>query len=250
MGFLSHLEELRWRIFKGLGSVLVGAVVSFIFIDEIIDFLIRPTQNLSAPMVLQVLKVQGMFMIKWGMAILGGVVLAVPVLTYQIWKFVAPGLYESEKKYVGPLIFFTYLSFLTGLAFAYFVIIPFSLQFFTSIGIAEIQNNYSINYYFNFITWIMLGSGLIFELPILVFILSIIGFLTPPFMRHYRRHSLIVILVLSAFVTPPDPVSLFIMSIPLMMLYEFSIGVSWIVSKRKKAKIETKLIHTSPEKTK
>lgn len=250
MGFLSHLEELRWRLFKGLGSVLVGAVISFAFIDEIIYFLIKPTQELSTPMVLQVLKVQGMFMIKWGMALVGGVVLAVPVLTYQLWKFVAPGLYESEKKYAGPLIFFTYLSFLIGLSFAYFVIIPFSLQFFTSIGVAEIQNNYSINYYFNFITWIMLGSGLIFELPILVFILSAIGLLTPPFMRHYRRHSLIVILILSAFVTPPDPVSLIIMSIPLVMLYEFSIGVSWMVTQRKKAKVKSNLIHSSPESKK
>ena len=142
MPFLDHLEELRWRLVKSLGSVLVGAVITFFFIDQVIEFLIVPTRDLDAPMDLQVLKVQGMFMIKWGIAIIGGVVLAIPVLTYQLWKFIAPGLYLNEKKYVAPLIFFTYLSFLIGLIFAYTVLIPFSLNFFTSVGMSGIQNNF------------------------------------------------------------------------------------------------------------
>ena len=156
-----------------------------------------------------------------------------PVLTFQLWKFIAPGLYLNEKKYAAPLIIFTYLSFLIGLIFAYTVMIPFSLEFFTSVGMTGIDNNFSINYYFNFITWLMIGSGFIFELPALVFILSVIGLLTPAFMSHYRRHSAVVILVLSAFITPPDPVSLVLMSIPLLGLYELSIGVSWLVNRKK-----------------
>ena len=111
MHFLDHLEELRWRLLKSLISVLIGSVVTFYFIDVIIEFLIKPTQSLTNPMDLQVLKVQGMFMIKWGIALIGGFVLAIPVLTYQLWKFISPGLYLNERKYVGPLIFFTYLSF-------------------------------------------------------------------------------------------------------------------------------------------
>ena len=233
MPFLDHLEELRWRLVKSLGSILLGAAITFFFIDALIDLLIRPTQNLSTPMDLQVLKVQGMFMIKWGMALIGGVVLAIPGLTFQLWKFIAPGLYLNEKKYAAPLIIFTYLSFLIGLIFAYTVMIPFSLEFFTSVGMTGIDNNFSINYYFNFITWLMIGSGFIFELPVLVFILSVIGLLTPAFMSHYRRHSAVVILVLSAFITPPDPVSLVLMSIPLLGLYELSIGVSWLVNRKK-----------------
>jgi len=236
MSFLSHLEELRWRIFKSLISIIVGAIVSFVFIDDIIKFLIQPSKNLTSPMELQVLKVQGMFMIKWGMALVGGVVLAVPVLTFQLWKFIVPGLHVKERKFALPLIFFSYISFLIGLAFAYYVIIPFSLTFFTSIGISDVQNNYSINYYFNFITWLMLGSGLIFELPILVFLLSLTGLLTPPFMRHYRRHAIVVIIILSAFITPPDPISLVIMSVPLFFLYEISIGVSWMVARNRMKK--------------
>ena len=172
-------------------------------------------------------------MIKWGIALIGGVVLAIPVLTFQLWKFIAPGLYLNEKKYAAPLIIFTYLSFLIGLIFAYTVMIPFSLEFFTSVGMIGIDNNFSINYYFNFITWLMIGSGFIFELPVLVFILSVIGLLTPAFMSNYRRHSAVVILVLSAFITPPDPVSLVLMSIPLLGLYELSIGVSWLVNRKK-----------------
>ncbi len=233
MPFLDHLEELRWRLVKSLGSILLGAAITFFFIDALIDLLIRPTKNLSTPMDLQVLKVQGMFMIKWGIALIGGLVLAIPVLTFQLWKFIAPGLYLNEKKYAAPLIIFTYLSFLIGLIFAYTVMIPFSLEFFTSVGMTGIDNNFSINYYFNFITWLMIGSGFIFELPVLVFILSVIGLLTPAFMSHYRRHSAVVILVLSAFITPPDPVSLVLMSIPLLGLYELSIGVSWLVNRKK-----------------
>ena len=109
MPFLDHLEELRWRLIKSLGTVLVGALITFFYIDPLIDFLIRPTRDLTTPMDLQVLKVQGMFMIKWGIALMGGVVLAIPVLTYQLWKFIVPGLYMNEKKYVTPLIIFTYL---------------------------------------------------------------------------------------------------------------------------------------------
>ena len=233
MHFLDHLEELRWRLLKSLISVLIGSVVTFYFIDVIIEFLIKPTQSLTHPMDLQVLKVQGMFMIKWGIALIGGFVLAIPVLTYQLWKFISPGLYLNERKYVGPLIFFTYLSFLIGLVFSYTVIIPFSLEFFTSVGIDQIDNNFSINYYFNFVTWLLIGSGLIFELPVLVFILSVIGLLTPAFMSHYRRHSIVVILILSAFITPPDPVSLVLMFIPLWLLYEISIGVSWLVNRKR-----------------
>ena len=120
-----------------------------------------------------------------------------------------------------------------GAIFAFMVILPFSLNFFASMVTDNVQNNFSINYYFSFITMLLLGSGVIFELPIVVFILSAIGFLTPAFMRHYRRHAIVVIIVLSAFITPPDPISLIFISIPLAFLYEISIGVSWMVNRSK-----------------
>ena len=233
MSFLEHLEELRWRLIKSIVAVLLGGMISFLFIEEILQFLISPIKNLSNPPDLQVLKVQGMFMIKWGVALLGGVVLAVPVLTYQLAKFIGPGLHNNEKKVMFPLVFFSYFAFLIGIVFAFLVLIPYSLNFFTSMGMIEVKNNFSINYYFSFITMLLLGSGVIFELPIIVFILSSIGILTPAFMRHYRRHALVFILILSAFITPPDPISLGFMSIPLAILYEISIGVSWMVKRNK-----------------
>ncbi len=233
MPFLDHLEELRWRLIKSLGAIVLGGMFSFLFIDHIIDLLIAPTEHIDTAMNLQVLTVQGMFMIKWGLAIVSGFILSLPIITYQFAKFIGPGLHSDEKRYMWPLVIFSYISFIIGVVFAYQVMIPFSLQFFSSLATADVQNNYSINYYFSFITWLMLGSGIIFELPVFVFILSMIGLLTPPFMRHYRRHALIVILILSALITPPDPISLMLMSIPLVLLYELSIGVSWLVNKSK-----------------
>jgi len=233
MSFLQHLEELRWRLVKSILSILVGAGITFIFIDMIINLLIAPIHNTSTEMSLQVLTVQGMFMVRWGLALIGGGILAIPVLTYQVWRFIAPGLYGTEKKYIVPLIISTFLSFLLGVVFAYLVIIPFSLNFFASLSTGTVENNVSINYYLSFVSWVMVGTGMIFELPVISFILSIFGLLSPRLMRTFRRHSIVTILILSAIITPPDPVSLVIMAIPLMVLYEISIGVSWTVLRRK-----------------
>ncbi len=236
MGFLDHLEEFRWRIIKSLAAILVGSIISFVFIDTIMDILVAPTQKIGDQFTLQVLKVQGMFMVKWGLAFVGGFVLGLPVLTYQLWKFAAPGLYRTEIRFVLPIIIFTYVAFLCGILFAYYVLIPFSLNFFTSMGYGDVQNNISINYYFSFITWLMMGAGIIFEMPIVSFILSAVGILTPKFLRTYRRHAIVGIMILSAFITPPDPISMLIMTFPLIILYEISILVSAAVNRTKRKK--------------
>lgn len=236
MGFLDHLEEFRWRIIKSLAAVVIGAIISFVFIDKIMEILVAPTLKIGAQFTLQVLKVQGMFMVKWGLAFVGGFILGLPIITYQLWKFIAPGLYGTEVKYILPIIIFTYVAFLCGILFAYFILIPFSLKFFTSMGYGDVQNNISINYYFSFITWLMMGAGIIFEMPIVSFILSLVGILTPKFLRTYRRHAIVTIMVLSAFITPPDPVSMIIMTFPLIILYEISILVSAGVNRAKQKK--------------
>lgn len=232
MPFLDHLEELRWRIIKSLMAVVLGAGLVFLFIDPIFRILLKPATSLENPPDLQVLKVHGMFMIKWGIAFVGGIILAIPVITYQFWKFVAPGMLVNERRYVFPVILFSFIAFIIGVMFAYYVVIPFSLNFFTSMGYVDVANNFSINYYFNYILWILVSAGLLFELPVIVLILSAIGLLTPAFMRQYRRHSLVTILILSSLLTPPDPVSLLMMSAPLMVLYEISIGISHIFAKK------------------
>lgn len=238
MGFLDHLEEFRWRIIKSLAAVIVGAIISFAFIDIIMEILVAPTLKIGDQFTLQVLKVQGMFMVKWGLAFVGGFILGLPVITYQLWKFVAPGLYRAEIRFTLPIIIFTYVAFLCGILFAYFILIPFSLKFFTSMGYGDVQNNISINYYFSFITWLMMGAGIIFEMPIVSFILSIVGILTPKFLRKYRRHAIVAIMILSAFITPPDPISMLIMTFPLIILYEISILVSAAVNRTKQNKEE------------
>tara|TARA_B100000586_G_scaffold90952_1_gene64810 strand:+ start:72 stop:803 length:732 start_codon:yes stop_codon:yes gene_type:complete len=233
MGFLDHLEELRWRIIKGLLAIIVGSAVSFGFIDQILEILLKPTTSTSYRIALQVLSVQGMFLIKWFIAFISGFVLAMPVVVYQIWKFVTPGLKINEKRYALPVVLFACISFITGVSFGYLVLIPFSLEFFSGMGAGLVENNFSITYYFSFLTWLLLGAGLVFQLPVLSLFLSAIGVLTPPFMRHYRRHAVVTILILSSFITPPDPVSMLMMAVPLVVLYEISIGVSWMVNHRR-----------------
>ena len=196
-------------------------------------FPFKTTYETSTPITLQVLSVQGMFLIKWFIAFASGFIISLPVLTYQFWKFIAPGLKVNEKKYSIPIVLFSFISFILGVSFGYFILIPFSLEFFSGISQGKVENNFSIQYYFSFLTWLLIGAGLIFQLPVLSLLLSIIGILTPAFMRHYRRHSIIIILVLSSFITPPDPVSMIIMAFPLIFLYELSIGISWLVNHKK-----------------
>ena len=233
MGFLDHLEELRWRLVRCLLAMVIGSAVSFGYIDHILNVLLYPARSTSNPINLQVLSVQGMFLIKWFISFISGFILALPYLIYQFWRFVAPGLKVNEKKYAFPVVFFAFSSFITGILFGYFILVPFSLEFFSGIGAVHVDNNFSIQYYFSFLTWLLLGAGIIFQLPVVSLVLSAIGILTPPFMRHYRRHSVVVILILSSFITPPDPVSMVIMSFPLILLYEMSIGVSWLVNRKR-----------------
>ena len=235
MSFIDHLEELRWRIIKILSSIIFGGILTFFFIDFFLELLLEPLDNTNSdnPINLQVLSVQGMFIIKWSIALIGGVVLAIPVITFQIWKFISPGLYANEKGFVLPLVFFSFVSFLLGIIFSYTILIPYCLNFFASLSGEAVLNNFSINHYFSFITWLLLGCGIVFQLPVVSFLLSTIGLLTPAFMRHYRRHAIVIIFILSSFITPPDPVSMLVMAFPLIILYELSIGVSWIVNRGK-----------------
>ena len=231
MTFLDHLEEFRWRLIKILSGIFCGSILSFLIIDVIIALLINPGHSVSE-LNLQVLQIQGMFMIKWGLSFICGSIISLPLITYQIWEFVSPGLHLKERKIVLPLILFTFISFISGIMFAYFILIPISLNFFTSMGYTGIQNNFSINYYFSFITWLMLGCGTIFELPVLIFILARLNIATPSFLKYYRKHAIIGIMILSAIITPPDPISLIIMTIPLILIYEISIGVAHLAKPR------------------
>lgn len=233
MGFLEHLEELRWRLVRSFIAIILGSAISYGYIDEILSILLYPSTITNNPIVIQSLQVQSMFLIKWFISFASGFIMALPYLIYQFWKFVAPGLKINEKRFALPFVFFAFTSFISGVVFGYFVLVPFSLEFFSGIAAPHVENNFSIQYYFSFITWLLIGAGVIFQLPVVSLVLSTIGILTPAFMRHYRRHSIVVILILSSFITPPDPVSMLIMSFPLVLLYETSIGVSWLVNRKR-----------------
>jgi sec-independent protein translocase protein TatC len=247
MGFLDHLEELRWRLIKAIIGVVSGTIVCWFFIDWMMqDVLLRPITTLNAnlspgqqPIHLQNLKPFGQLFLYMQVALIGGVILSIPIVFYQLWAFIAPGLYSRERRYIKSIVFFSTFCFLSGIAFAYYVMLPAALQFFAGFGTTIIENNIAISEYMNFIISVMLAAGVVFELPMVSWFLSKLGILTPKFMRHYRRHAIVVIFILAAVLTPgTDPVSQVLLAIPLMILYELSIGVSawaWRGKKKKEA---------------
>lgn len=232
MTFLEHLEELRWRIIYSLVGILIGTVIAWIFIDFFIDdVLLLPAKK--AHIKLQNLKPFGQLFLYFEVAIIIGIILSFPNVVYQIWKFIAPALKEKEKKYITSIVLFTTFCFLCGVVFAYFIMLPLTLKFAAQFGSPSIENNFAIDEYFSIILSVIVGAGLVFELPMLSFFLSKIGILTPTFMKKYRRHAIVVIMILAAILTPgTDPVSQVILAIPLVFLYEISILVSKIFQKK------------------
>ena len=234
MPFLDHLEELRWRIIKSLIAVVIFTIISFVFSDYILQFLLLSTKNLKHDLNLQVLKVQTVFIIKLELALIAGIMLSLPVIFYQIWAFIAPGLLEKERRYVIPVITFATISFLIGAAFAFFVIIPFALDFFLSLVPANVKNSIALDFYFGFVARIVLVFGVVFELPVVSLLLTKLGLLTPKFLRKYRRYAIVVIFVLAAILTPPDPTTQIMLAVPLLLLYEVTIWISYIFAKKPK----------------
>lgn len=232
MTFLEHLEELRWCIIYSLVGIIIGTVIAWVFIDFFIDkVLLIPAVN--AGFKLQNLKPFGQLFLYFQVAMIIGLILSFPNIVYQFWKFISPALKTTEKKYVKWIVLFTTFCFLCGVTFAYFLMLPVTLKFAASFGSASIQNNFSIEEYFSIIMSIILGAGLIFELPMLSFFLSKIGILKPSFMKKYRRHAIVIIMILAAILSPgTDPVSQVMLAVPLVFLYEVSILVSKFSQKK------------------
>ena len=228
MPFWDHLEELRWRLIKSIIAILIGAGFSYAYSDIIMYWLINPTESLSIDLNLQVLKITSMFTVKLSVALFGGMILGLPVILYQFWRFISPAF---EDKYGVAVIFtvlFSSAFFLLGMSFAYFVIIPFSLAFFTSLTAEtiDVAYNFTLEGYLMYILWLIFGCGLLFQLPVISIFFTKIGILTPAFLREYRKFAIVVFLILGAVLTPPDPVSQILIVVPLIILYEFSILIS------------------------
>lgn len=239
MPFLDHLEELRWRLLKSVISVFVMMVVCFFFSDYILEVLLYPGKNIDPPVPLQVLKVQTVFIIKLEIALFAGIILSLPVIFYQLWQFLAPGLLKKERKLLPIIVFFSVLCFLIGGAFAYFIIIPYALQFFLSLAPMEIENNIALDFYIGFLLRLIIVFGVVFELPMLSLILSKFGILTPQFMRKYRKYAIVGAFILGAILTPPDPTTQMFLAIPIILLYELSIFISYFVSSKKEAALQS-----------
>jgi sec-independent protein translocase protein TatC len=266
MSFIDHLEALRWHVIRSLLAVLTSAVVFFIFIDWIFDNVIMgPTRNnfisyrvlcslshklgmgesLCMPPMelnLQITSVSGTFMSSITIAFVGGIIVAIPYVLYEIWKFVKPALKPEELKHTRGVIFWVSMFFFIGAAFGYFIMAPFTFNFLANykIGTAGILlYRPMLSDYLDSLIDITLGAGLAFELPMASWILSKMGLITPGFLRTYRKYAYVALLVIAAIITPsPDWGSQLIVVIPLMMLYELSIFISARVTKAEKKKWE------------
>ncbi len=250
MSFLEHLEVFRWHLIRSIVAILVFAIVAFIFKDIVFNGVILApktpefiTNRLlcsfgkqlgvltlcinSKPFQVISIKMAGQFSMHIMVSVITGFVVAFPYVFWEFWHFITPALYTKEKQHASGAVFYSSLLFLLGVVFGYFVIVPLSVHFLGSYSVSEqVTNQINLVSYVGTVASVVLAAGVIFELPILVYFLSKVGLVTPDFLRKYRKHSLVLILALSAIITPPDIFSQILVSFPLIILYEIGISIS------------------------
>ena len=260
MSFLQHLEELRWHLVRSSAAIFIFALIAFFNKEFIFDKLILAPKNADFPtyrflcmlgqklhldesicikelsFTLINIDMSGQFSTHMSVSLYAGLVLAFPYVIWELWRFIKPGLHNHERKYANGIVFFTSLLFFMGVLFGYYVITPMSVNFLGTYQVSTlVANQISLGSFISTVTTLTLMTGVVFELPILVYFLTKIGVLTPDFMRHYRRHAIVVLLIIAAIITPPDVTSQILVTIPLMVLYEVSIFVSAYVLKQPEA---------------
>lgn len=260
MSFVDHIEELRWHIIRSLIVLIVVSIVVFFNIEWIFDkVILGPAKpdfisykwlcQLGQLLHVDVLclgdmhmkfqnnQMSGQFMMSFSVSFMIGFILSFPFIFWELWKFIKPALKPSELKYARGIVFWCSLLFFTGVAFAYFIIAPFTINFFANYQLSpSFENIITIANYYDTMNDLILGMGIVFELPVIVFFLSRIGILTPKFMREKRRFAIVIILVLAAVITPPDWFSIWLVAIPLLILYEAGIFISARAIKEKENK--------------
>ncbi len=258
MTFWEHLEELRWHIIRSLIAILVLAIVAFISRHFIFDTIILAPKdsdfitnrllcklaeilsvkglcidNLSLKIIN--IKMSGQFLVHMYVSLVAGVIVAFPYIIYEIWSFIRPALYSKEKKYTTGAVIVSSLLFILGILFAYFLIVPLTINFLGTYQVSDfVQNNVSLNSYISTVVSVTFGVGLVFELPIFVYFFTKVGLLTPRFMKKNRKYMIVILLIISAIITPPDVFSQIMVVIPLLGLYELSIVISSRVYKKRK----------------
>jgi sec-independent protein translocase protein TatC len=262
MTFLEHLEELRWHIIRSAVAVVVFAVAAFILKSFIFDTIImkpmtpefwtnRMLYKLGElvgsdslkinqqPLHLISIKMADQFMIHIMVSLIAGMILSSPVIFYEFWRFIKPALYDKERKYAGGAVFYTSFLFILGVLFGYYLIVPLSIQFLGTYSVSEqVTNQINTRSYIGVVTSISLASGVVFLLPIFSYFLSKVGILGPKFMKTYRRHAYVLMLLLSAIITPPDVFSQIMVCIPLVILYEVGIVISKRVVKNREIEMD------------
>ena len=236
MPFLDHLEELRWRIIWSLAAVAVTIGLSFwaLIQFDVIKILSRPILPYLPPgQKLVYTHPTDSFMIYMTLSIVLGLVAASPVVVYQAWAFLSPALYKNEKKMVVPVAIGAAVLFICGVALSYFGVMPLALQWLLNFQSSSLQPMISVHEYFDFLFTMSLAFGIAFELPIVILVLTALGFVSPMFLRKYRRHAIVLCVFVGAFLTPGDLVwTTLAMAVPLYVLYELSILLSTIVYRR------------------
>lgn len=257
MSFLDHIEDLRWHLIRITVAILICATVAFIFSGFVFENIIFAPKRMDFPTYKWLCKVSeligindttfcatefpfkvqsrtmaGQFSADIWTSIFAGLILAFPYVIYQLWSFISPGLRSNERKYSKGFIFVTSFLFFLGVLFGYYVVTPLSINFLGNYSVSsEISNEFDISSYISIIRSSSLASGLVFQLPIIVYFLTKIGLVTPHIMKKYRKFALVIVLVLSAIITPPDLASQVIVAIPILILYQVSIYISKIVLK-------------------
>ncbi len=264
MSFLGHLEVLRWHLIRAVVAALVMMIVAFLFRDLIFNGIILNPRNPdfisnrmfnqfgqwigellgketgvltinSKPLTLVNIEMAGQFMSHMKISLIAGLILASPYIIFELWKFIEPALHENEKKYAGVAVFSISTLFIIGILFGYFIITPLSIDFLSTYMVSEdVINTIKLNSYISTVTTVTFATGLVFELPVVAYFTSAIGIVTPEFLKKYRRHAYVILLILAAIITPPDVFSQILVCIPLIILYEISIYISRFVVKRKK----------------
>lgn len=258
MSFLEHLEVLRWHIIRSIFVTLIFTILAFIFKNIIFDkilFAIKNPDFLTYKIICKVsgffgfndnfciqdlpfnlinISMSGQFSAHITTSLIVGIIISFPYFVWEMWKFIKPALHANEKIKARGVVFFSSLLFFVGVLFGYFIVSPLSIKFLGGYFVSSlIQNQISFSSYINTVSILTLANGLIFQLPIFVYFLSKAGILSEPFMKKYRKHSLVIILILSAIITPPDVTSQILLSLPVLFLYEISIKISKYVNPKK-----------------
>jgi len=261
MSFLDHLEDLRWHLIRAVSGIMIVATIAFIFSRSIFKLIIFaplkmdfPTYSLlcktgqlikvdttfcgeTLPMIIQNRTMAGQFSADIWTAIFAGFIIAFPYVIYQLWKFISPGMHPNERRHSRGFIIICSFLFFTGVLFGYYIVTPLSINFLANYSISDVvDNQIDISSYISLIRSAALASGLVFELPIIIYFLTKIGLVTPQFLKTYRKYALVIVLILSAIITPPDIASQVIVAIPILVLYQVSIYISSLVIKNQQRK--------------